>query len=82
MNPDNSSDLKPPNSAGNVPSLSDRLLWLCPIIGLIAGAAILWLFGFTLWTALAFAFLIACPLVVAWALVIDRQQNSIWRKRP
>ena len=82
MTPDNSSGLKPPTDAGTAPSLSDRLLWLCPVIGLIAGAAILWLFGFTLWTALAFVFLIACPYVVIWVLVTDRRQNSIWSKKP
>ena len=80
MAPDTSSGLKPPNGAGNAPSLADRLLWLCPIVGLFAGAVILWQFGFTLWTGLASVFLIACPLVFVWVLVIDQRQNSVWSK--
>lgn len=63
-------------------TLRDRLLWICPIIGLVAGATILWLFGIGLSTVVAFLFLIACPLVVAWVLVIERQQNRASRKQP
>lgn len=50
----------------------DRLLWLCPLAAVVVAAAILWLFGLTLWTALAAALLIGCPLAVAWALVTER----------
>ena len=57
-------------------TLTDRILWLCPAIGLIAGAVVLWLFGLTLWTALGIMFLVACPLVVVWVLVIARRQNT------
>jgi len=63
-------------------TLRDRLLWICPIIGLVAGATILWLFGIGHWTVVAFLFLIACPLVVAWVLVIERQENRASRKQP
>jgi len=62
-------------------SLGGRLLWLCPIIGLIAGAAIFWLFGFTLWSAAGFLLLAACPLAVAWALISERRQSPIQRRR-
>ena len=65
-----------------IPSWRSQLLWMCPIIGLIAGAVILWLFGIGLWTAVAFLFLIACPLVVAWVLAIERQGNRTSRKQP
>jgi hypothetical protein len=58
----------------------NRLLWICPIIGLMAGVAILWLFGIGLWTVVASLFLIACPLVVAWILVIERQESRAPRK--
>jgi membrane protein implicated in regulation of membrane protease activity len=58
-----------------------HLLWICPIIGLMAGGAILWLFGIGLWTVIAFLFLIACPLVVAWVLLVERQENRAPRKR-
>ena len=60
----------------------NRLLWVCPIMGLMAGAAILWLFGIGLWSMVAFLFLIGCPLVVAWLLMIERQENTASRKRP
>ena len=57
-------------------TLTDRILWLCPAIGLIGGAVILWLFGVSLWTAVGIMFLIACPLVVVWVLATARRQNS------
>jgi len=63
-------------------TLQDRLLWICPLVGITAAAAVLWLFGFTLWTALAFLFLIACPLVVVWILVIERRQVPIYWRKP
>ena len=50
-------------------ALASRLLWLCPILGLVAGAVILWLFGLSLWTAILSALLVACPLVLAWLVV-------------
>lgn len=65
----------------NPSSLGGRLLWLCPIIGSIAGAAILWLFGFTLWSAAGFLLLTACPLIIAWALLSERRQSLVRRRR-
>ena len=61
---------------------SSRLLWICPFLGLFAGAAVLWIFGVTLWTALVLVFLVACPLVVAWVLVIEPGRRPFWRKAP
>ena len=52
-----------------------HLLMMCAIVGLVAGSAILWMRGFGLWTVVALSFLIACPLVVAWILMIERQDN-------
>ena len=72
----------PPALVEETPSLGDRLLWLCPIIGLVAGVAILWLFGFGLWTGIAFVFLIGCPLLVAWVLVIGRRRGAPARRSP
>ena len=54
------------------PRLRDRLLWLCPLASLVIAAAILWLFGLTLWTALGAALLIACPVAIVWALLTER----------
>lgn len=62
--------------------LADRLLWICPALGLLAGAAVLWIFGMTMWAALAVVFLVACPLAGAWVLAIDRRQNPNARKTP
>ena len=80
---------KETNSTASAPSLAVRLgelanllLWLCPAIGLIAGAVILWAFGLTPWTAAAVIFLIACPVVVVWVLLIARQQTPNSRRRP
>lgn len=69
---------------GAVPSrrLADRLLWICPVVGLLAGAAVLWIFGMTMWTAAAVVLLIACPLAGVWILAFDRQQNPIARRKP
>lgn len=57
-------------------TLGDRLLWLCPIVGLLAGAVVLWFFGLTLWTAIIGALLFACPLAIAGALLIGRRTPS------
>lgn len=59
--------------AGESPARKLRhLLWLCPLVGLVAGAAILWLYGFTLWAAIALILLAACPLIIVWGLMIGR----------
>jgi membrane protein implicated in regulation of membrane protease activity len=52
--------------------IRDRLLWLCPFAAIAVAAAILWLFGLTVWTAIAAALLIGCPLAIAWALLTER----------
>ncbi len=65
----------------NLTRLRDRLLWLCPLVGLIAGTVILYLFSFTLWTAVSIVFLITCPLVGVWVLVIERRQNPNARRK-
>ena len=42
--------------------------------------AVLWIFGMTMWTALAVVFLVACPLAGVWVPAIDRQQNPSAKK--
>jgi hypothetical protein len=71
----------PRTARESFPLSRTHLLWICPIIGLTAGAAILWLFGIGFWPVVAFLFLIACPLVVAWVLIIGRQENRATRKQ-
>lgn len=56
------------------------LFWLCPLVGLIAGAVILGFFGVKLWTAITVALLITCPLVIVWVLLIERRQRPFTRK--
>lgn len=57
-----------------------HLLLMCAIVGLMAGGAILWMLGFGPWAVVALSFLIACPFVVAWALMIEREGNRASRK--
>jgi predicted benzoate:H+ symporter BenE len=42
---------------------------------------ILLLFGLSLWSALAIAFLIVCPLVVVWVLVAERGRPGSQRSK-
>lgn len=64
------------------PTWRDRLLWICPIVGLIAAAVMLWLFGLTVWVAVALVLLSACPLVVVWVLGATRRQGPSARRKP
>jgi len=56
------------------------LLWVCSVVGLISGAAIVWMFGVRIWTLLTMLLLVACPIVVVWVLTIERQENRGARK--
>ncbi|WP_022726787.1 hypothetical protein [Fodinicurvata sediminis] len=56
--------------------LKRHMVSICLAVGLIATIAILWLIGIYPWTILAFALLIACPLVVALVLWIERRQKQ------
>jgi hypothetical protein len=64
--------------------LIDRLLWVCPILALVGTALLLWLFGLTLWTALAVVLLLACPLSIVWVLTSQpvRKANDSLHDRP
>lgn len=75
MTTDPDADRRTPGQTA--PSYRPRnwLLWLCPLVGLIAGAVILGFFGVKLWTAITFALLITCPLVIVWVLLIERRQQ-------
>lgn len=77
-----------PDSNGNSPSSrtglacggKPRLLRICAITGFSAGLVVIWMFGFSLWTAIVFVLLIGCPVVIVWLLVIDRQSAN--RRKP
>ena len=59
-----------------VPTFWDRLLWICPIAFVAVAAALLWLFGLTVWTALGVALLLACPVSVALAWLAGRRGDD------
>jgi hypothetical protein len=64
------------------PSLAERVLWICPILSVLAAGVLFWLFGLVPWTALLAAILLGCPIAIAWALVgARRRRNSSIRGR-
>lgn len=60
--------------------LSDRWLWLCPILGVVLAAVVLMLFGLTFWSALLAALLLVCPALILWgaieAAMDERRQRA------
>lgn len=72
MRPRRSLAPMPASSEATAARPADRLLWLCVPIGIVAVVVIPLLFGLSLWSALAIALLIVCPLVVVWVLVAER----------
>jgi hypothetical protein len=58
-----------------------RLAWLCPAVTVLAFAALLLLFGLSLWTAAALALLVACPVAAGWAIVAERRVAAETRRR-
>ncbi len=55
-------------------SFIDRWAWLCPFVMILAAAAVLVAFGFTVRSALLAALLLVCPVLIIWGAV------SIWRR--
>jgi hypothetical protein len=60
-----------PEAAASRRRTIDRMLWLCPVLSLVVAAALFWLAGLTIWTAVLAATLVACPLAVAFALLAE-----------
>ena len=81
MHPRRSLAPMPASSEATAPRPPDRLLWLGVPIGMVAVVVILLLFGLSLWSALAIAFLIVCPLVVVWVLVAERGMPGSQRSK-
>lgn len=44
-------------------------LWLCPALGIAVAAGVLFVFGFSFWTALIAALLFVCPALVLWGVI-------------
>lgn len=72
MHPKPSLAPMPASPEAKAQRLADRVLWLCVPIGIVAVVVILLLFGLSVSSALAIAFLIVCPVVVVWMLVAER----------
>jgi hypothetical protein len=51
-------------------------------VTLIAFAALTLLLGFSLWTAVALALLLACPLAAGFAIVADRRVAAEFKRKP
>jgi hypothetical protein len=48
------------------------LTWCCIAVGVVAAAVILLFYGLSAWTLVALVLLVACPLVVARVLLLER----------
>jgi hypothetical protein len=53
-----------------------HLMRWCIAVGVIAAAAILLLYGLSLWTLLAAGLLVACPAVIGWVLITERGYST------
>ena len=71
----------PASPEARAPRPADRVLWLCVPIGIATLAAILLLLGLSVWSALAIALLIACPLALVWMLVAERRLPGSQRRK-
>jgi hypothetical protein len=49
-------------------------LWLCPAAAVALAAAILALFGFTLWSIIGAVVLLACPVAAVWAYIAGERE--------
>jgi hypothetical protein len=63
-------------------SIARRLLWLCPLLGLVLATVVLWAFGLSWWIGLVAALLLACPLVLAWGVLTGLDTRTSWEATP
>ena len=54
----------------------NKWAWLCPWLAIALAAAVLVLWGLTLWTALVVALLLACPVIMLWAVIKLRRPHD------
>jgi len=57
--------------------LTERLLWICPLVAVVAIGVLLWAFGLTLWSAFAAGILLGCPISIACVLVAERHGKPL-----
>lgn len=51
-------------------------VWLCPWTMLGLAAASLFVLGWSLWTAVLAAMLLACPAIILWGALQSRRRNQ------
>jgi membrane protein implicated in regulation of membrane protease activity len=65
------------------PQLPNQWLWLCPGLAVLVAACVLWVYGFSWWSALLAAAMLACPLLILWGVVQiardERRQRAVRR---
>lgn len=63
---------------------ADRWLWLCPLLAIVLAAAVLMLFGLTVWSALLAALLLVCPALILWGAIevaLDERRQRAARNK-
>lgn len=58
-------------------AFASRLGWLCPLLGLVMAAGVLYVWGFSLWTAILAALMLACPITLLWGLMTLRRYPQL-----
>ena len=53
-----------------------RLLWLCPLLGILVTSWILVAFGISLWTSLLATYCSCGPVLMIWGVVMLRKYAS------
>lgn len=54
----------------------NKWTWLCPWFAIALAAAVLVLWGLTLWTALLVALLLVCPAIMLWGVIKLRRPRD------
>jgi phosphoethanolamine N-methyltransferase len=55
----------------------NKWTWMCPWLAIALAAAVLVIWGLTLWTALAVALLLVCPAIMLWGVIkLPRPPNE------
>jgi hypothetical protein len=60
----------PPRSLDPLRAIFIRNAWLCPFLALALIAVVLAAFGLSVGTAILIAFLVVCPAIMVWGLVV------------
>lgn len=58
-------------------AFANRWGWLCPLLGLVMAAGVLYLWGLSLWTAILAALMLVCPITILWGLMTLRRYPEL-----